>query len=86
MPIILDGETIGAININSKEYNAFDEEEINLLNIVAKQIEAAIKNARQADLLRKSNDKLEARVEERTKSLSQTNKMLTKEINNRKKC
>ena len=84
MPIILDGETIGAININSKKYNAFDEEEINLLNIVAKQIEAAIKNARQADLLRKSNDKLEARVEERTKSLSETNKMLTKEINNRK--
>lgn len=91
MPIKYESETIGCININSLEIDAFDDEELNLLGIVANQIEGAIKNAKQAEAIRKSeerykeaNDRLEIKVEERTAELSQANIKLKDEINERK--
>src|SRR3990172_4801274 len=42
MPIRFGAQTVGAININSLQKNAFDEEDLKLLEIVAQQIEAAI--------------------------------------------
>jgi Nif-specific regulatory protein len=54
MPISLDGKTIGTINIVSYKKNAFDEEELKLVEIVAHQIEIAIHNAKQAEALRKA--------------------------------
>ena len=91
MPIKYESEIIGCININSLEIDAFDDEELNLLGIVANQIEGAIKNAKQAEAIRKSeerykeaNDRLEIKVEERTAELSQANIKLKDEINERK--
>src|SRR5579885_1313323 len=40
MPIHFGGKAVGVININSLQKNAFDEEELKLLEIVAQQIEA----------------------------------------------
>ncbi len=57
MPIRFDGKSIGCININSLHKNAFDKEELNLLEIVAQQIEVAINNARQAESLRQSEER-----------------------------
>ncbi|HEX3034237.1 MAG TPA: sigma 54-interacting transcriptional regulator [Thermodesulfobacteriota bacterium] len=54
MPVRSEGQIIGAININSLHKNAFDAEELNLLEIVAQQIEIAVNNARQAEALRQS--------------------------------
>jgi len=55
IPLFSGDEVIGSININSKEKDAFDEEELKLLDMVAGQIEVAIKNANQAqELLRKT--------------------------------
>ncbi|MGH7886051.1 MAG: GAF domain-containing protein, partial [Thermodesulfobacteriota bacterium] len=85
MPIKLKDKTIGAINISSRQINAFDKDEIKLLELVSKQIGTAINNATHAELLKKSNDELEIRVNERTKSLLEANKMLMLEINERKK-
>lgn len=50
MPIKFEGKTIGCININSLQKNAFDQDELNLLEAVASQIEAAIANAQNATL------------------------------------
>jgi PAS domain S-box-containing protein len=58
MPIHFGTSTVGVININSFEKNAFDEEELKLLEIVSQQIEAAISNAKQAEALRQSEDAL----------------------------
>ena len=80
MPICLNNETIGVINIDSFKKNAFDEEELKLLEIVARQIEIAINNAKQAEALKKSKEELELRVTERTKELAQLNENLKKEI------
>lgn len=57
MPIKSKGETIGCININSTRKNAFDEDDVRLLEIVAQQIEVAISNAKQAEALRKSEER-----------------------------
>ena len=59
MPIRYEGKTWGTITILSLQRNAFDEEELNLLEIVAHQIETAINNAQQAEALRKALRELE---------------------------
>lgn len=83
MPIHFEGKTAGCINITSLLKNAFDEEELKLLEIVAKQIGVAINNARQAEALKQSkeeisriNEELENRVLQRTAELSAANKEL----------
>ncbi|MGE5444910.1 MAG: GAF domain-containing protein [Ignavibacteriales bacterium] len=83
MPIRFQNKTIGTININSLGKNAFDEEDLKLLEIVAQQIEVAINNAQQAEAVREARDELEAKVAERTKELVQANIQL-KEIDRHK--
>ncbi|MGH7807295.1 MAG: GAF domain-containing protein, partial [Thermodesulfobacteriota bacterium] len=58
MPIHSGTTTVGVININSFQKNAFEEDELNLLGIVSQQIEAAINNAKQAEALRQSEEAL----------------------------
>jgi PAS domain S-box-containing protein len=52
IPVHYKGKAVGCININSFQKNVFDEEDLNLLEIVAQQIEVAINNAKQAEELR----------------------------------
>ena len=59
MPIFSDGKAVGALNITSENKNAFDAEEQKLLEIVARQIETAINNARQADALKQALTEVE---------------------------
>jgi formate hydrogenlyase transcriptional activator len=59
MPIYFEGKAIGAISINSLQKNAFDEEDLKLLEMVAQQIEVAIKNAKQAEALREALSEVE---------------------------
>ncbi len=54
IPIRFDGKPMGAISINSLHKNAFDEEELRLLETVSQQIEIAINNAKQAESLKQS--------------------------------
>jgi two-component sensor histidine kinase/putative methionine-R-sulfoxide reductase with GAF domain len=87
MPIRGLGKAIGCINISSNEKYAFDEEELSLLEIIGKQIETAINNANQTlslrkseEALRKIKDDLEERVNERTSELQRANRLLIKEV------
>jgi len=68
MPIKFQDRTIGCININSLKKNAFDEEELKLLEIVAHQIETAIKNAKQIEELQRINEQLQNEIVERIKN------------------
>lgn len=58
MPIKHNETTIGCINISSQTLNAFDEDEIKLLEIVATQIQTAVNNANQAEALKASREEL----------------------------
>jgi len=51
MPIAYEGKTVGCIHITSKQKNAIDEQELQLLEIVSHQISIAVKNAQQAAAL-----------------------------------
>lgn len=80
MPIYSEGSTVGTIGINSQAKNAFEEEELKMLEIVARQIETAINNAKQTEARRKGeeqmkalNETLEQRVIERTRELARSN-------------
>lgn len=57
MPFSHEGEVIGTINIHSLKRDAFDEEELNLLETVAQQIERAIKKIRMTEALRQSEER-----------------------------
>jgi PAS domain S-box-containing protein len=57
MPINFEGETVGCINIHSFKSDAFEEEDLGLLEIVAQQIEIAINNAKRAESLRQSEER-----------------------------
>ncbi len=85
MPIRSGDKTVGTLNLASFQKNAFDEEELKLLEIVAQQIEIAINNAKQAEELQKAKEELELRVYDRTKELIDINKELTREIMERKR-
>ena len=46
LPLIARGSVIGALDVQSVEAGAFDEEDINMLQVMADQLAAAIENAR----------------------------------------
>ncbi|HWP92732.1 MAG TPA: sigma 54-interacting transcriptional regulator [Thermodesulfobacteriota bacterium] len=54
MPIRFEGRVVGALFISSYRKNAFDQDELKLLQVVARQIEIAINNAQQAEALQKA--------------------------------
>ncbi|HEX9830576.1 MAG TPA: PAS domain S-box protein [Thermodesulfobacteriota bacterium] len=92
MQIRFEGKTVGTLNIASTQKNAFDKEELNLLEIVAHQIEVAINNAQKADALRqseealrKANEELEIKVAKRTSELSSANEALQAEVTERRR-
>ncbi|HEX3034302.1 MAG TPA: PAS domain S-box protein [Thermodesulfobacteriota bacterium] len=73
MPISFEAGTVGTISIHSLKKNAFDEEELKLLEAVAGQIEIAIDNAKQAELLRESEKRYRTLVENSYDLVSETN-------------
>lgn len=87
MPLKLEDDTVGCIHIHSFKKGAFTKDHLKLLEIVAKQLETAINNARKTEALRmseealrKTKDDLEERVRERTSELQKSNTLLIKEI------
>ncbi len=59
VPLVVENEVVGSININSKKKNSFDEIEVKLIEDVAIQISIAILNAKKAEELNKRNNHLE---------------------------
>ena len=87
MPIKSEGLIVGTITINSLKINAFNEDELNLLQEVAQQIELAVNNASRTEaliksgaILKKAKEDLEAKVEENTKRLEEANRELEQRV------
>lgn len=76
MPIFFEGKSVGTVNISSLHKNTFNNEEIQLLEIVAQQVGTAINNAQQAEALRNALRE----VEQLTQRLQAENIYLREEI------
>ena len=79
MPIRYEGQVVGVININSLTKDAFDKDELGLLEKAAVQIEAAVRNANIVETLReteKENRSLNKELERRLEELTSVNKEL----------
>jgi formate hydrogenlyase transcriptional activator len=82
MPISAEGKTVGAININSLQKHAFDDDELRLLEILSAHLETAINNAQQAEALRQAL----AEVERLKNRLQAENVYLQEEITTTHHC
>ncbi len=87
LPLLADGVVFGALNIYAGEADAFDKEEVNLLSDLAADVSFGIMALRgreerrsMAAALRRSYEELEARVQDRTQELAQSNAALQTEI------
>jgi formate hydrogenlyase transcriptional activator len=82
MPISAEGKTVGAININSLQKYAFDDDELQLLEILSSHLETAIHNAQQAEAIRQAL----AEVERLKNRLQAENVYLQEEITTTHHC
>ncbi len=60
LPLFASSEIIGALDVQSTEVNAFGEDDINALSILADQVSVAIQNARQYEQTQKALAESEA--------------------------
>ncbi len=63
-PIYSQAEVLGVTSINSCQKNAFDEEDLKLLEVISQQLEIAVHNAKQAEALGLSKEKFRNLVEQ----------------------
>ncbi|MCH8014867.1 MAG: sigma 54-interacting transcriptional regulator, partial [Candidatus Dadabacteria bacterium] len=75
VPLRIKSNTIGCINVHSLNKDAFEEDDINLLEVVAKQIGIAINKAQQAEALKQSEEALK-RSEEHFRLLVETTNVI----------
>jgi GAF domain-containing protein len=60
LPLSIAGQIIGALDLQSKEQNAFLEEDVDILSIMADQVTVAIQNARLFEDLQDALERVEA--------------------------
>ncbi|MCH7928539.1 MAG: GAF domain-containing protein, partial [Candidatus Dadabacteria bacterium] len=63
IPLKIEGNTIGCINVHSFQKNAFKEDDINLLEVVGKQIGIAINKSKKTEELKNSKERYRTLVE-----------------------
>ncbi len=85
VPLMVGGKIIGTLDIHSKtNRQAFNEEHIHVLNMLASQAAIAIENARLYEQIQQDHDELEVRVQQRTTELIAINEQLQQGITERK--
>lgn len=86
VPIVKRSRLVGMLYLeNNLIDNAFSENALPVLRVIAAQAAIALENARLYDELSDLNRDLECRVEARTQELRQANRRLTNEIDYRRK-
>jgi DNA-binding CsgD family transcriptional regulator len=88
LPLEVDGQVEGGMMVYADTPNAFPEERIQRLQLLAWEIGAILRGRRMRqgaeEALQRSRDELEIRAEERTAELSRSNALLKQEIAERK--
>jgi PAS domain S-box-containing protein len=72
VPVLVDGETVAVLNVESRLLNAFTSDDQSLLEILAIHVASDIRRLRHLEALRKNEQHLEERVNERTRNLKES--------------
>lgn len=98
LPLLVENEPIGVINLSHEDPHAFAADDVNLFNIIASYVSVSLQNMLnlehlkiEIDLrkkveaeLRKIQEELEIRIQERTSELGEANELLRNEVLERK--
>jgi two-component system response regulator HydG len=76
VPVIKDNEVVAILNVESDHKDAFDEEDIITLEVVAAQVAVAVTNRRLYKEAKDFNKKLQKAVEEKTQELRQAHERI----------
>ncbi|OGW44579.1 MAG: hypothetical protein A2Y66_01185 [Nitrospirae bacterium RBG_13_41_22] len=84
VPLLIKNKGVGLLGLANKK-NGFSEKDVRIALAFGDLAAIALMNKRSEELLRKTLDELESRVQERTSELTKINKALRDEIAKRKK-
>ena len=76
LPLIVRGKTVGVLNLSDAQKDGFSQGDVHGLTIVANQIAMQLENADIYTKLQAANLDLEAKVQQRTSHLEETNREL----------
>jgi PAS domain S-box-containing protein len=82
-PLMVEGRVLGTLSFGTRSRSHFTQEELTLMNAVADQVAIAIDRQQVEAALRRLNEELEQRVEERTAALQATVAQLEEEVSDR---
>lgn len=85
VPIRKAGTPVGMLSVQSYDRNAYNHQDLDVLQNLADHCAGALERIRAQDLLQAAHNELEVRVEERTCELERTNQLLCLEIEKHKK-
>ncbi|MBS3102472.1 GAF domain-containing protein [Candidatus Woesearchaeota archaeon] len=76
VPLKVEGKVIGVVNVESRELNAFDKEDLVYLSALADQVTVSIRNAQMYNKIKNFNIELKEKVDRATTELRSANKEL----------
>jgi PAS domain S-box-containing protein len=84
-PLLVEGRVLGTLSFGTRSRTSFTVDELSLMKAVADQVAIAMDRKLAEEALRRLNEELEQRVEERTKDLKATVVQLGGEISERQR-
>ena len=85
VPMIVEEELIGTLNLGAAHADAFTDEERRIATDLADRLSIAIRQARLLEAVQQQREQLEVRVQERTAELREANATLKDEVSERKR-